>query len=337
MAAFLGTVLAILKDKEYKTKGIKILLDTGDIKNLRTNEVSKLKANNQLFLRNAEIYGNGYVRGKRGVTLPVELLKDNAPKLLEKIVTHTSKGMLSKGWYSIDGKTYLVKGAYKGEYNPIAEVIGSEIAYKLSGMAIKYTLDLQSKFPEINSTFKYVSICKKWELNKTMPFYKYADMTNKKEVKDYFGWAYRKFNQKQIYDLAMLLFIDAIIGNKDRHLGNFDINLDTGDLAPYMDFGMSCLSDNVADLSKVKGISPDKAKPFDKTHLQQIKKVKLLLSRDKQKLKLPDIKKVVNSVLDSHKDFLMSVNEQYYITLREYLNNRVDRFTEEMKDFIEKR
>lgn len=103
----------------------------------------------------------------------------------------------------------------------------------------------------------------------------WADLTNGKEVKDYFFY-YLK-SELSNRDLAKMLIFDAVIGNCDRHLNNFDVIItrEGCQLAPIFDNGASLLaykSDN--ELRMYKGIGYDCAKPFKPTHMDQVKLVK---------------------------------------------------------------
>lgn len=328
--------LAIVKNKSTNvTLGAKLLMNSGNIVILKTSDLCKLR--HSLLLDNAIIDSRGYARGIKGSALPVEYADTEKakPVLLEKIYTHTSKGMLSKGWYAINGGIYLVKGAYKNEYNPLAELIGSQIAYLVSDKnAVLYKLDNKAKYPEIKSDFKYVSLCEKWSHNATQQFYRYAELRSNKRITDYFGWICRNCGKKQLHDLSMMLFIDALIGNQDRHLGNFEVDVKTGNFTKIIDFGGSCLADYPTKRYRIKGLAPDKCKPFGDTHMQQMRRVKTLLARDSQKLIVPDVEQVVRKVMSDNKALLCSVSNNYYTELNTYLLNRAAVFTKEMRNYL---
>ena len=192
--------------------------------------------------------------------------------LIEKRATKTSRGVLSKGWYKIGSKTVLAKGNTEGNREPFAEVIGGRIAHYISeGYAVLYQLAPASDFPELKIfDFKHVSICEKYTSNASQQFSKYLDALQGKALQGiaYLDWIKKQpllFRQK----LCQMLFIDAVIGNQDRHLNNWDIEIATGDVLPFIDFGAGCLGwgkSNILSYKSPEAISPDKAKPFGNTH-----------------------------------------------------------------------
>jgi hypothetical protein len=120
--------------------------------------------------------------------------KKRSIKLISKFATKTSRGMLSKGWYNVDGGIYLVKGNSKGSYEPFAEYIGSRIVSKITnGFAIPYDLEPAELYPEVKTfSFPFVSICPRWEPQNTAQFSRYVDAVEQKEVKDYSLWVSNK-------------------------------------------------------------------------------------------------------------------------------------------------
>lgn len=201
-------------------------------------------------------------------------------QLLDKQMTHTSNGVLSKGVYLKDGRCVLVKGNSKSlisdviGYEPYSEVIASIIADMLEIPCVHYWLEPAENYPEINvHKIPYVSVCS--ILNKQnavllhmaeyleMNFVQKADYIH--TVEETMGIEY--FNK-------MLLF-DAFIGNEDRHLNNIDLWYCTDNTvvpAPLMDNGASLLSwhsSTCINNSKLyKGV--DDCKPFFKYHRQQV-------------------------------------------------------------------
>lgn len=263
----------------------------------------------------------------------------NKIELISKLSTKTSRGVLSKGWYKINGQICIVKGNTESSYEPIAEYIGSRIAYKISDKySIIYDLMASKLFPEINvfNNFPYVSVCEKWKCNNTQQFSKYVDLLEQKEVKDYKMWLLNKASPKLLYQVSLMLFVDALIGNQDRHLNNWDIIIDTQELAPFIDFGASCLSWNISELKKIlnsNSIYPDISKPFAKTHLQQLNTIKKLLNKNHQILKLPNPDIIISDVLTE----CLWVSEEfpvYYNTVSAYLHRRFNRICKEFQDYL---
>lgn len=232
-------------------------------------------------------------------------------RLISKTSTKTSKGILSKSWYMINDKMCLVKGNTEDSYEPIAEYISSRIAYNLSkGFAMIYYLKDSCLFSQIKvfNEFPYVSVCNRWDFDSTQQFSKYVDYIEQKYIMDYRMWLLTKATPKLLYQISLLLFIDAIVGNQDRHLNNWDIITSKMELAPFIDFGASCLSWNISELNKTissNSIYPDISKPFAKTHLQQLRIIKKFLKKNNQMLKIPDPYIVVDRVYNEMQDYLI--------------------------------
>jgi hypothetical protein len=113
---------------------------------------------------------------------------------LHKNTTKTSRGILSKAWYEIDGETQLVKGNTENGLEPFAEYIGSRIAhYMTDGFAVIYDLEKANLFPEIKTfNLDWDSTCPKYKSSYTMQFSKYVDYIEDKEVRDYRVWLMNK-------------------------------------------------------------------------------------------------------------------------------------------------
>jgi hypothetical protein len=211
-------------------------------------------------------------------------------KLVSKAETKTSRGMLSKGWYIIDGELCLVKGNSVDcngaiGYEPYSEVIASRIAKKLELDAVEYNLYAAEHFKEIKVYgIGHVSVCKSYNYKSTaiiVQFSEYADSKSGKAVKNYWDWIHNNAGEldvKRVYDMLLL---DSLIGNVDRHLNNWDVLIDKGvtGYAPVMDFGASLLAwESNADVKKTAElrdtqIGPDKCKPFGNNHTEQVERV----------------------------------------------------------------
>lgn len=260
-------------------------------------------------------------------------------KLISKLSTKTSRGILSKGWYLVNDKICLVKGNTEGSYEPIAEYIGSRVSYALSkGFTIIYDLKDSYLFSQIKvfNEFPYVSVCSRWNFDSTQQFSKYVDYIEQKYISDYRMWLLTKASSKLLYQVSLLLFIDAIIGNQDRRLNNWDIVESKTELAPFIDFGASCLSWNLKELNKIinsNSIYPDISQPFAKTHLQQLRLIKKFLQKDNQKLEIPNPYFVVDTVLEEC-SWLSSEFSTYYEAVSKYLRRRVDRVYTEMQNYV---
>lgn len=207
-------------------------------------------------------------------------------ELVSEVSSTTSRGVLSKAWYKIDGRLCMVKGNSitpdgKLGYEPYSEVMASEIADILSFKHVDYWLADATLFPEVKTyDLNYVSVCENYldhkeRVVKFEPFMlqKFGRILEPDEVltvcRDYFG-----------DDLLDKMFIlDALIGNEDRHINNFEVIRRVGQpdlIAPIYDCGASLLawrSDSELAIAGSVG-RLDKAKPFRSSHSSQINLVK---------------------------------------------------------------
>lgn len=221
--------------------------------------------------------------------------------LHHKLETRTSRGMLSKGWYEDnEGSLLLVKGnGDVGGFEPQSEVLVSNLLDLLNIPHVKYWLEPSCRFPDIK-TFndnEWVSVCETYmsdDVIEVITFCNYVDalsrMNGKRYIKDYWSELLKLDNdlQKEVF---LMLHIDAIVGNQDRHLNNWDLirYSDSIKMAPLFDFGASLLSwENKLYSDYSRGISPDKAKPFRDLHSKQIQLLSKYYSNNLNKPNLFD-------------------------------------------------
>lgn len=207
-------------------------------------------------------------------------------KLIEKQKTSTTLGCLSKAWYSDSKTMYLVKGNLKlnsGGYGwePYSEAIVSVIASVLNIPHIHYTLAPADEFPDVKTyEIPVVSICKKYNIPKgcqKLSALAYMEAFHRREINTNYWSLFKRLPIDKASTFDMLV-LDAIVGNKDRHLNNWEyiITEDSVSLMPIFDFGESLLAQNTR-LSRCvteKGIGTDKAKPFKDTHSEQMRLIK---------------------------------------------------------------
>lgn len=203
--------------------------------------------------------------------------------LVDKKQTVTSLGCLSKAWYSDKGSLYLVKGnlshkaGYYG-YEPYAEVIASVVAEALCLPHVTYTLALAKDFPAVKVYgLPAVSVCKAIQTPsycQKLSCYRYMELYYGKSVDTNYWTLFRQlpFDKTSTFNMFIL---DAIIGNTDRHLNNWEYFVDYNgsvSLVPIFDFGESLLTgvSCVKPYRTNQGIGMDKAKPFKATHYQQL-------------------------------------------------------------------
>ena len=191
---------------------------------------------------------------------------------------NSSDGAVKKRWKIICGERYLIKGSANQFYQPepFREVFASKTAELLfkndfNDFAVKYDLIWE----EDKKTGKKVySSCKNFICADT----EYVPLTHFPEIE---STAYnpehihvcRKIYGGYKHILDLILILDYIILNEDRHFGNFGMirNADTGEFiqpAPVFDMGSSLFYDSV-----IINAGTIRAKPFIKNFEEQIKLV----------------------------------------------------------------
>lgn len=224
-------------------------------------------------------------------------------------------GWLTKGWYYINNAPteFLVKGNTKAQirtewthgYEPYSEVMASNIAEFLGIPYVPYSLAEARHFPEVKAHgIKHVSVCPSYHKD-TYTTINLADYCSGQGLSDGKGVGRRgKHKNMDVYDflqtsgidltmLYKILMFDALVGNRDRHLGNIELfnpkyTLEPPHFVPLFDNGASLLgvvSNSTLALSGVPHLL-DKAHPFANNHRTQIKLVprNFLQHMDKQTL-----------------------------------------------------
>ena len=243
-------------------------------------------------------------------------------ELVKKNATKTSRGILSKAWYKIDGKLCLVKGNSVDVngvigHEPYSEVMASKIAEVLHFSNLTYSLMDAKLFPDVKvHGLKHVSVCEYYIPKdfKVVSFYNYIIAKLGSEPADYFE-AYKKI--LPVKPLFYMLFFDALIGNEDRHLSNFDILLGldgTESLAPLYDHGASLLAWHGRKELGLAGKEGrfDLAKPFRTTHNVQIKLItEPLLSKTDLTILYRKLIESIEPVFDFLPDYRIGAIKNY--------------------------
>lgn len=152
---------------------------------------------------------------------------------------------------------------------------------------------------------------------------------------DYFK-AY-KLTSLSTSHLYKMLLLDAIVGNRDRHLNNFDVylNKQTGyfENAIILDCGASLLynlkDDELQELGDNE-IGPDYAKPFKKTHTDQIQFLNKEIKEEKHKIKLP---KIDDKLLSKIYEIIIEIGAEGKFSMKrietifKYVRNRLHFFS----------
>lgn len=252
--------------------------------------------------------------------------------------TKTSKGMLSKGIYrkKVTGERFLVKGNSElGYLEPASEEIVYRIGNILGIEMLPCKLMPSEFFPEIRIYGNLNSV----SMSPVIPhnifqFYEYVQATTGKVDINYLE-AYKKLGLSQEHLYKMLL-LDALVGNQDRHLNNFDVcynyNKNKVENAIMLDFGASLLYNvHERDLKIYTGnkIGPDKSKPFCETHCKQIEKLKKKLNPEYTniniKYDLEEFKELSSEVVEStgHK---INMSRARIESIKSYLAQRYKYF-----------
>lgn len=252
-------------------------------------------------------------------------------QLVEKRETRTSRGMLSKGWYRVDGQLVMVKGNSKTEagtagYEPYSEVMASLIAQVLDLPHVEYALMPAKLFPDIKIySCDVVSVCPRF-ITDDEQLYHFADMADAHFLASgqaaspdaLFQYAVELYGKQWLYQM---LTFDAFIGNEDRHENNFDVVVRNGAncAPPIYDNGGSLLAwatdDELTD-TKLR-YQFDKAKPFRSRHAQQIKLV------DEPVLPVRDLDELYQKIIQSISPILALLSEKRASAIRQYLKYRL--------------
>ena len=201
---------------------------------------------------------------------------------------NTSDGQLIKKWKIADGKRVLIKGGSNPyQQEPLCEVIASQIAERLCIPHTKYTLLWEHEKP--------FSVCQDFITSETELVSAYHIMQSRKKPNDLSNYEFylscaEQLGVKNIREQTeKMIVLDFLIGNEDRHFNNFGlirnaVTLEWIGVAPIFDCGTSLWYNTQESL--IKPLSPNlPAKPFKKTHREQIKLVKDFSWLDMKKLK----------------------------------------------------
>ena len=201
---------------------------------------------------------------------------------------NTSDGQLIKKWKIADGKRVLIKGGSNPyQQEPLCEVIASGIAERLCIPHTKYTLLWEYEKP--------FSVCQDFITSETELVSAYHIMQSRKKPNDLSDYEFylncaEQLGVKNIREQTeKMIVLDFLIGNTDRHFNNFGlirnaVTLEWIGVAPIFDCGTSLWYNTQESL--IKPLSPNlPAKPFKKTHREQIKLVKDFSWLDMKKLK----------------------------------------------------
>ena len=199
---------------------------------------------------------------------------------------NSSDGAVKKRWKMIGNDRYLIKGSSDPFFQtePFREVFASRIAeLLLSGDSNNFSdfsnfyVQYDFIWDENNRTGKKIySSCKNFVTVDTeyVPFTHFREIESTLYKPEHFEIC-RKIYGKYKYILDIMLILDYIVLNEDRHFGNFGMirNANTGEFikpAPIFDTSASLFHNSVI-------INPiaARAKPFSKNFEEQIKLIKV--------------------------------------------------------------
>lgn len=247
--------------------------------------------------------------------------------------TSSSTGCLSKAWYFIKGKRYLVKGnSFDGSnvyYEPYSEVLASCVADCLGISHVTYTLGDAKDFPgvEVNG-IRHVSVCEEIQLGLGEQLVSFNSLLLRSgrymSFHDFMS-AYRLLGLPD-EDIYRMLVFDATIGNPDRHLNNWDYIISEDRLrpAPLLDHGASFRA-KVAECDLGVGglFYPDGAKSFGNTHMEIIQSIREEYSGELFEVDFGELSEAFNLCLERVGAFLSAKRVK---EISEYFDARVDEY-----------
>lgn len=257
-------------------------------------------------------------------------INQKAEHIVRDKSNHT--GFLSKAWYYINRERYLVKGnSYKAcitGYEPYSEVLAACVAEQLGIPHVEYILKDAYKFPSITvHAISHVSICKEIPLLAEEQLVSFNALLNPIGFED-FGELMNLYSKLQLPDEDMyrMLLFDALIGNTDRHLNNWEYIVSANSIkpAPLYDHGAGFRSQVSEDnLLTCGDLYPDDAKSFGLTHKEIIYEVK---DRYKKKLFYIDYKKLEKAFRDCLKSLQPYLSDLRVNAILAYFEARVDEY-----------
>ncbi len=225
---------------------------------------------------------------------------------------NTSDGWLKKKWIIDNGERILLKGGSgEGQQEPFNEVLASEICKRLGIPYVEYSI--------VENEGHYFSACKDFispqtELVSAWHIRNIKPKTNNESEYTHLISCCKELGMNNINEIEKqicnMIVLDSIVANEDRHFNNFGFirnpaTLEWLGLAPIFDTGTSMFHDvSLHDLKYgfVYVSYRSKAKPFAKTHYEQLKK----LNCSKFCAKLPfenlsDIDSFFESILEQNR------------------------------------
>ena len=252
----------------------------------------------------------------------------------DKTPNNTSSGQLKKVWIKKDGINYLYKGAGTiHNFEPINEVLASEICEILEVPFVKYSLDvIHTKRQD-----SLVSVCK-CAINKDEEIIPaYSVLTEKtdevtKTISDYYLYLEileeRNVPNAKEY-LQKMLMLDYILLNEDRHLANFGVirnvkTLTWDRICPIFDTGRS-MNTNVT--KAYWNFNEGEVKCFTNEFISSMELEKIFdVKISKEKIdRLKSLDKKYENMLKEYKEYTKLTDEEIKLLVNGYVK-RIDCF-----------
>lgn len=257
----------------YSVGGKDMLMDYIDISfGLSLNDSYWIVSNDKEYKwKDYNLYDNEFSEALQRASFGEELLKIRG---FTSSPEYTTNGMLKKCWHRDNGKIYLYKGSSKeyanGGKEAYSEYYMAQVAEVMGFDCIPY--DLKEFHGEIVSTCQIFTN----ENEGYVPIYQIFQNNNWKnlqraELVNYIAEYY------PIEKLQDILLFDALIMNKDRHLGNFGMIIDNNTnqtlrSAPIFDNGYSILNFlTLDDLQDINNSKTEKVSYFSYLFDEQLK------------------------------------------------------------------
>ena len=232
---------------------------------------------------------------------------------------YTTNGMLKKCWHRENGEIYLYKGSTQeyanGGKEAYSEYYMAQVAEVMGFDYVPY--DLKLFHNELVSTCPIFTN----ENEGYVPIYDLLQELLRKPVKDYTKLVLMKIIPeaygKESFENLMLF--DALICNKDRHLGNFGMIVDnnTGKIlrpAPIFDNGFSMMT--TLEKNQLSDISKSLMKDISYFELSFNKQLELFA----QVRHIPNLEKLSEFTFKRHKEFNLA--EEWLQPIESHIQQR---------------
>lgn len=234
---------------------------------------------------------------------------------------NTSDGVLKKRWKIIEGKRMLVKGGSSPvgyiAAQPRREVLAAQIAEVLLE---KYDPDFVTPYYLEEFDGEWFSICPNFVTAET-EYVQFNQLVQGREFTNYqekFDYC-RGFYGGKTYVMDLMLILDYIVLNEDRHTGNFGLIrcVKTGKYlspAPIFDTGTSLFHGSIHTNPALV-----RAKPFHEDHEMQVRLVDVQLYKEALYALLDQVERIFDKVFEGSNE-----GEERLLELKQLLVERIE-------------